>query len=267
MDFHPGVNPLPILPDPDRARSPVAGLAWNEEQPRHIGAHSHSRGQIISVMKGVATVGAHNRVWVVPPNRAMWIPAGTEHWVRYSKTLALRSLFTDATASAGLPRSCAILHLDALSRELLNTAVDFCWDLDANHSEMRLVRLLLDRMPTLMQPALNVPDGKDRRVLRIMAMLRDSPDDNRTLAEWGNMVGASDRTLARLFIRDTGMTFTVWRRQHRLVVALEQLAVGTPVTSVAHNLGYETAGNFSTMFRSAFHQSPREYFRSWSDDA
>ena len=65
-----------------------------------------------------------------------------------------------------------------------------------------------------------------------------------------------------MFLRDTGMSFTVWRRQHRLMLGLEQLALGLPVTTVAHNLGYETAGNFSTMFRSVFHQSPREFFRS-----
>lgn len=262
MDFRPGQNILPILPNPDTARSPVAGLAWNEDQPRLIGLHRHNRGQIVSVTKGVATVGTRNDIWVVPPNRAMWIPAGTEHWVRYSRTLSSRSLFTDTAISARFPDHCAVLHIDPLSREFLNAAVDLPWDLDANHSEMRLAQLLLERMPKLIQPALRVPDGKDRRVRRVMQGLRETPDDNRTLGQWGALVGASDRTLARLFIQDTGMSFAEWRRQYRLMVALEQLASGLPVTTVANNLGYETAGNFSTMFRGVFHKSPRDFFRS-----
>jgi len=267
MNFHPGQNVLPIHPNPDTARSPVAGLAWDEDRPRVIGFHRHTRGQIVSVTKGVATIATRTGVWVVPPNRAMWIPAGAVHAVRYTQTLASRSLFIDATTAARFPASPTVLHIDALSRELLNAAVDFDWDLDASHSEMRLAFLLLERMPALRQPALLVPDGTDRRIQRVMQGLREAPDDNRTLSQWGDVVGASERTLARLFYQETGMSFGAWRRQHRLVVALEQLASGTPVTTIAHNLGYETAGNFSTMFRNVFQKSPREFFRPPPADA
>lgn len=262
MDFFPGSNPLPILPDPDKAHSPVVGLAWNDDKPGQIGAHRHGRGQIISVTKGVATVKTEQGIWIVPPNRAIWVPAGVEHAVRYSRVVALRSLFADAAASERYPKGCVVLHLDGLSRELLNVAVDFSWDLEADHTEMRLARLLLERMPALPQPAIRVPDGNDRRIVRIMTRLRETPEDNKTLAEWGAIVGASERTLARLFLRETGMSFAAWRRQYRLMLALEQLASGESVMTVAHNLGYETAGNFSTMFRSVFHQSPREFFSS-----
>ncbi len=262
MDFRPGANALPIWPDPDRARSPVAGFAWDEDRPRQIGLHRHVRGHIVSVVRGAATVGTRAGVWILPPNRAIWIPPRTEHWVRYSKTLASRALFVEARIAAHLPSECVVLHLDPLSRELLNAAVEFDWHHNPSHSDMHLVDLLLERMPLLRQPALSVPDGQDPRVLRIMQKLRETPDENRTLAEWSKEAGASERTLARLFLRDTGMPFATWRRQHRLMLALEQLAAGARVTAVAHNLGYETAGNFSTMFRKVFHQSPRDFFRS-----
>jgi AraC-like DNA-binding protein len=262
MDFRPGTNALPISPDPDSAHSPVAGLAWDEDEPRQIGPHRHSRGHIISVVRGAATVGTRTGVWILPPNRAMWVPPRTEHWVRYSKTLASRNLFVEAKITARFPSECVVLHLDALSRELLNAAVDLDWYLNPSHGDMHLVELLLERLPLLRQPALRVPEGEDRRVLWIMQKLRETPEENRTLAEWSKEAGASERTLARLFLRDTGMSFATWRRQHRLMLALEQLAAGAPVTAVAHNLGYETAGNFSTMFRKVFHQSPRDFFRS-----
>jgi AraC-like DNA-binding protein len=262
MDIHPGANLLPIDPDPDTAYSPIAGVAWDENRPRRIGPHRHHRGQLISVIRGVATVGTRQGIWIAPPNRAIWVPAGIDHWVRYSRIVALRSLFPTAAVSTSLPTECVGYHLDALSRELLNVSVDVPWDVDPSLSEMRLARVLLDRIAIVRQPALVVPDGKDRRILRIMQKLRERPDDNRTLEGWSREAGASERTLARLFLRDTGMSFTVWRRQCRLMFGLEQLAMGLPVTAVAHNLGYETAGNFSTMFRGVFHQPPREFFRS-----
>jgi AraC-like DNA-binding protein len=265
MDFVPGSEVLPILPDPDTAMSPVAGLAWNESRPRLIGSHRHHRGQIVSVVRGAATVGTEFGIWVLPPGQAMWVPAETTHWVRYSGTLASRSLFTDAASSARFPRRCVTLHLDALSRELVNAAVDFRWDLDPADYEMRLVNLLMERLRVHPQAALKVPDAKDRRIARIMARIRQAPDDNRTLAQWSKEAGASERTLARLFLRETGMTFSTWRRQYRLMLALEQLAMGTPVTAIAHSLGYDTAGNFSTMFRGVFHRSPREFFRDVHD--
>jgi AraC family transcriptional regulator, regulator of nimT len=261
MNDRPDHAVFSVLPDPDFAHGPVVGLAWNEKGSRQVAPHRHDRGQIMSVARGVATIGTHQGVWVVPPQRAIWIPAGTEHWVRYSRTVALRSLYTDAVVSERYPKTCAVLHLDALSRELLNTAVDFPWGRDADHVDMRLVCLLLERMPALQQPALNVPEGKDPRILRIMHGVREAPDDNRTLLEWSKIAGASERTLARLFLHDTGMSFAEWRRQHRLMVALEQLASGEPIAAVAHHLGYETVGNFSTMFRRVLHQSPRDFFR------
>jgi AraC-like DNA-binding protein len=259
MEFQAGANVLPIVPDPDTARSPVVGFAW--DQPRHIAWHRHQRGQIISVIKGTIRVNTHAGTWVVPRNRAVWIPPDMEHCATYSRVCRLRTIFPDATVSTNFPRSrCIELYLDSLSRELLNVAVQFDWDLHPSHSDMRLAELLIERMPHLDQPALRVPEGRDPRVMRVMQLLRDAPDDDRTLAQLSREAGATERTMARLFIRDTAMSFSEWRRQYRLMLALEQIAEGVPITIVAHNLGYDSAGNFSTMFRKFFRRAPSEFF-------
>src|ERR1700733_4381101 len=99
MEFRAGPNVLPILPDPDTAHSPVVGLAWDEIRPRQIGPHRHRRGQIISVLKGLITVSTRAGTWVIPPNRAVWIPPNTEHWASYSRAHALRTIYTDVTTS------------------------------------------------------------------------------------------------------------------------------------------------------------------------
>jgi AraC-like DNA-binding protein len=86
------------------------------------------------------------------------------------------------------------------------------------------------------------------------------PADRRTLAAWARPAGASVRTLARLFTRETGMGFRGWRQQVRLLRALERLAAGEAVTTVALDLGYDSPSAFVAMFRRALGTTPGRYF-------
>ena len=91
------------------------------------------------------------------------------------------------------------------------------------------------------------------------ALLR-KPGRRETLEEWGDIAGASSRTLARLFASETGMRFVDWRQQARLAEALVQLAAGKDVASVARALGYGSPSAFTVMFRKALGKAPRDYF-------
>src|SRR5581483_3637606 len=97
---------------------------------------------------------------------------------------------------------------------------------------------------------------RDPRLRALCALLGADPADGRTLAALGRAVGASDRTLARLFKADLGMSFPQWRTQLRLHHALLLLAVDTPVTTVAHRCGWSSASAFIEVFRRAFGHTP-----------
>ena len=112
-------------------------------------------------------------------------------------------------------------------------------------------------MPTA---PLTLPDGRDARVRTVMRALRSNPADERPLSYWADVAGMSERTLARRFLADTGISFRAWRQQLRMVVALERLAAGDPVTTVSIDLGYRTPSSFSTMFRKALGVPPSTYF-------
>ena len=95
-----------------------------------------------------------------------------------------------------------------------------------------------------------------------MSALAGWPGNPATLSEWGRRVGASERTLSRLFAVETGLTFVQWRRQLRLRRALELLAQGRSVSAVSLEVGYQSLSAFVTMFRKGTGQRPSEYRRS-----
>lgn len=103
---------------------------------------------------------------------------------------------------------------------------------------------------------MHLPTPSDPRLRELCEILRDDPADNRTLAALGARVGASDRTLTRLFKADLGMTFPQWRTQLRLYRALVLLAENVPVTAVAHACGWSSTSAFIDVFRRAFGHPP-----------
>lgn len=102
----------------------------------------------------------------------------------------------------------------------------------------------------------------DQRAAEVAAGLLADPADDRTLAEWGRQVGASDRTLARAFQAGTGIAFSQWRRLARLRAALPQLAAGQAVSTVARQVGYQTPSAFVAAFRKEIGLTPAAYFRT-----
>src|SRR5262249_49287718 len=110
-------------------------------------------------------------------------------------------------------------------------------------------------------PPLRVVLPEDPRARKVCDGLLQNPSDGRTCEEWGARVGASPRTLERLFAKQTHMSFSMWRRQARLLEAMSRLAAGTPVTRIAHDLGYDSPSAFTAMFRKALGAPPSEYFR------
>jgi AraC-like DNA-binding protein len=147
-----------------------------------------------------------------------------------------------------------------LLRELILQAVAFPAPYAPNGREARLVAVLVDELTAARTAPLHLPMPRDPRVLAVTERLSADPGDRRPLGAWVRTAGASARTLARLFQRETGLSFAHWRQQARLLRALERLAAGEAVTTVAMDLGYESPSAFITMFRSRLGATPGKYF-------
>jgi AraC-like DNA-binding protein len=173
----------------------------------------------------------------------------------------MRSVYVAPERCAGLPQRPTVVAVSPLLRALIVEAAALPALYDEAGADGRLVGVLLDRIRDTEVEPLHLPDPADPRARKVAAALKRDPGSKRTIAGWGRLGGASARTLARLFLQDTGLTFGKWRNRLRLQRALTLLAEGRPVTEVAYALGYESVGSFVSMFRQALGVTPRRYFR------
>ncbi|WP_081944334.1 AraC family transcriptional regulator [Thalassospira australica] len=227
----------------------------------HVATHSHDWNQLLYAIEGTMTVVTEAGMWIVPPQRAVWVPPHTQHAVGCTGFTRARHLYIGRDVATNLPDQCMVLEVSPLLRELIRAATEIPIDYDEDGEEGRLIRVLLDQIKAPDQDKLHLPAPKDARLSRICDHLQGDPADNRTLDDWATICGASSRTLARLFQRETGMPFREWRQKLRLLYALEKLAHDRPVTEIALDLGYENPSAFIAMFRKATGRTPGGYFR------
>jgi len=243
-----------------RVPRPVGAMAKDFAAGYVIPEDSHTRGQLVYAVAGVMTVSTAHGIWVVPPERAVWVPPGTAHSTRMSGDVAMRTLYVRKRECAPLPARCCVINVTALLRELILRAVELPLYYDEAGPGGRVMALILDEMEAAHALPLHLPHPRDARVLKVCEALAADPADTRSLAEFGSAFGASERNLARLFLRETGMSFAAWRQQARLVAALEQLARRVPIARIAESLGYESASAFTAMFKKTLGVAPKDYF-------
>ena len=251
-----GYDPGNVI-DPAR---PVLGFARDDELFR-TGWHQHRRAQLLFTIEGVMTVSTKTGTWVVPPQQAVWVPPGTEHDVSADQRVAMRSLYLDPSALDRLPATCCVLTVPPLLRELILRAVSLPADYPPAGPQARLMAVIPDELAGLTPEPLHLPLPADSRLRSVTNALIADPGDGRDLKQWAKSAGASERTLARLFVKETGMTFGTWRQRRRLLAAIGRLAEGQPVTSVAVDLGYDSPSAFITMFRRTLGATPGRYLQ------
>jgi AraC-like DNA-binding protein len=224
-----------------------------------IRPHRHDDHQVVYAARGVVAVTTDAGSWVAPATRALWIPAGTVHAHQAHGELELHLVGLPASENPlGLTKP-TVLSVGPLLRELILAYTRDPTERSPERGRLRAV--LLDQLHASPQQPVHLPAPTDPRLRALCAILHTDPADNRTLAVLGRQVGASDRTLARLFRADLGMTFPQWRTQLRLHRALVLLADNTPVTVVANNCGWSSASAFIEVFRRAFGHTPGTYHR------
>ena len=195
--------------------------------------HSHGRACLIYPASGVVTVETAAGHWVVPPQRAVWLPAGVRHQTRMSGAVTFRGLIVDQVAIPDLPRRACVVGITPLLRELILHSCTSPAGMSLDGPEGRVIGVIVDQLQGIEVPALPLPIPQDPRLRRLVQAMIERPADNRSLEAWGREVGASGRTLARLFRTETALTFGAWRQHLRILEALRRLAGGEPVTSVA----------------------------------
>ncbi|PQZ70468.1 AraC family transcriptional regulator [Achromobacter sp. MYb9] len=251
----PHYSPDAVL-DPDSAVCPIVGLAI-DTRAHASDWHMHRRTQLLYQAEGGVTLFLPDRVGQLAPLQAAWLPAGCTHRTAMHGSFAYRSLYFDVQAYPGLPVEPLILDVNPLLRALILRVTDWPADAVLSLAQTRIVETLLDELAAAPTAPMPLPMPRDRRLAPIAKALLLDPACPLSLADWAGRVGASSRTLERLFLLETGLSFGRWRTQTRLLAARAHLAEGMSVTAVAHAMGYASDSAFIAMYRRIYGESPR----------
>lgn len=252
----------PVLPnpvDPDLAERGVCVVS--DRYPSFDGHwHAHQSAQFVYACEGMLTTHTRSGMWIVPPHRAVWLPPAMVHKVAAERAVHLRTLYVKP-GEVMTPVEPAVVNVDPLLDALLAEAATLGTGYPLGGREERLIAVILDRLPHQETVPSYLPMPADARLLRLTGLLQVHPADPRTLDALATACGMTARTAARLFVRETGLTFAQWRQQLRLLKGMQWLSQGWSVTEVALEAGYQDVSAFITVFKQAFGETPARYIR------
>jgi AraC-like DNA-binding protein/mannose-6-phosphate isomerase-like protein (cupin superfamily) len=235
---------------------PIAAMAKSFTDGFEIAAHEHARDQLLYAVTGVMRVQTEQGVWIVPADRAVYVPAGTVHSVSIRGDLEMRTLYISPGSCPGLPVAPAVIEVSDLLRELVLAIIDEPVLYEEEGRGGAIARVILSEITRAKPMSLVLPMPRDPRLQRVCRAILDEPASRLTLEGWAEAGGASVRTLARLFQREVGLSFAMWRQRVRFLNALEAIVSGEPIARVASSNGYRSTSAFSAAFRKVMGQPP-----------
>lgn len=244
--------------DPEDYQSlphPLAVMPKVFRDGHFIAPHSHERDQLLYALSGVMRVTTGSDTWLLPPARALLMPAGQEHSVEIRGDVHMRSLYI----SPGGPTEIKVLNVTPLLRELIAELAGEPMDFSGNPRAELIAELIVTEMDRTACLPLNVPLPADSRLQELYMRLVDDPTCGESLELLAGDVGVSAKTIARLCARELGMRFSDWRRRIRFSLALERLEQGEPVKVVSRDCGYRSASAFTHAFKQEFGQRPSDF--------
>lgn len=223
--------------------------------------HTHFRAQLIYATAGTMRVSTDDGMWIVPPQRALWMPGGVRHGIVMLGNVTMRTLYLKTDAAPFMPATCHVLPVTPLLRELIVRATELPVQYDEQGPAGHVMALILAELRGLQSLPLELPMPRAAGLRALCQALLKAPGDQQPLVAWARTLNTSARTLARRFRGETGLSFGAWRQQARVLEAMGRLGGGEAVTQVALDLGYESVSAFSAMFRRAAGTTPSHYRR------
>lgn len=243
---------IDLLDDTPR---PVVAIGTDYPDGHRLPRHTHRRAQLLYGATGVMQVSTADGNWVVPPQRAVWIPPGVAHEV-LMLGVSTRSLYIEPVAVTAMDARCQVISVSPLMRQLLMEAVELALDYDEAGRDGALIDLLLHELLRSAHLPLHLPLPQDPRLLGLCQAFLKYPHAHASPVQWAAQLPVSLRSFNRLFSRQTGLSFSQWRQQACVMSALSRLVVGDSVTRIALDLGYDSPAAFSTMFRRVLGHAP-----------
>lgn len=244
--------------DPDHLDAQVIGIAARLGD-HDSGLHVHCRGQLLFTQQGCARITLDNQLCMLPPTRAAWIPPGVEHRAVMQHAVDYRSVYLSDTLSRQLADKVQVIDVSPLLRTVLECIAQAAFETDWQQGKYaHLLALCLIEIADAPRQPMLLPLPQDKRLAPLLADLEQLPPELQTLV---TRVGASGKTISRIFQRETGMGYQQWRQQWRLLRAIELIATGRSLGYCAFALGFNSDSALISFFKSMTGSTPRTYFK------
>lgn len=240
--------------------APAIGLRDCYPARYHDKPHTHDRSQLSFAVSGVMTITTETASFILPPNRAIWIPANVRHQVACRSEVQFIVLYIDPALDPQ-PQATRVFEITPLVRALIDEVALFTEKRQFREREQKLVDMLISEMALMPHLPVSAALPADRRLQRVCDAILVDPTDARSLDEWARLAGMTRRTFTRAFRKETGLSLAMWRRQTRLMEAASRIAAGESVNNVAWDVGYESPSAFIAMFHKVFGAPPGAYCR------
>lgn len=229
----------------------------SHQQGNEVSLHQHAQGQLTLVMGGTANIHNSDGWWLATPGSGVWVPPGVRHCASYREQAVIINVLLEVPAGIDTPPQCCLVMVSSLLKALATEATQ----LSATDPQMPLIAQLVLHQLGLhaVRSELYVPEGEDKRLRAVTGFLKANPGCSDDLPALAARAYTSPRTLTRLFEKQTGMTFSRWRERLRVVVAIDRLLAGQPITTTALDLGYQSASAFTAVFTKVMGMPPRRY--------
>jgi AraC-like DNA-binding protein len=234
----------------------ISTLAHDYSRASSIAQHAHGSDQLIYANRGVMEVNAGQSTWLIPPHFGLWIPARIRHGIRMPTAVSMRTLYLRPSLTERRP-ACAVLHVGPLLRELIVETVRVGALRSRNRIECALRDVLIAELARASPVPTELVLPRDHRALAVAQTVIAQPGARVPLPNLCKSAAVSVRTLERIFQREVGIGFEYWRRQVRLMKALQLLVAGHSVKQVAFEIGYQNPSAFVALFRTTFGATPK----------
>lgn len=244
--------------DADAIAASIVGIAADVGQ-HDSGMHEHKKGQLLYAPQGCMTFALDNSICILPPTKAVWIPPHTSHRAVMTNVVAYRSLYFDCSKYT-CPDEIVMIEVNDLLKALIDKMALWEWEIEETKTQATS-NLFWEEFYQAKQFEFSLPLPSDRRLTGFRKAMTKGDFIAPELNQLSQTVGASSKTITRLFKAETGMSYQDWRQQWRLLKAIELLCEERQVSDVAHCLEFSSDSAFIAFFKKQTGQTPLNFMK------
>lgn len=244
---------------PDGLPHPVMPLSSEFSPMTQVIKHAHPWSQLAYSSQGILQIETDQGLFVVPPQQALWLPPNMTHQITCQCPTRLRSLHFQDHITAPLGDAIQTLAVGPLLQALILEVCHWGRDYQLSTEKQRVIDVLVDQLVSAPKQDFFIPNITDKRLQPIVSHFNHHPESKRTLNDFANQVGASTRTLHRLFLLNFAMGFNQWKQRIRVLKALTLLDQDLPIKDIAATLGYDSDSSFIAAFKQQMGLPPKQY--------